>query len=444
MRSTPRFFSLLAALFLLAGALTACEAQPTEEDTTTAPAACEDGGLELPDGFCATVVAEGVGPARHLAVLPNGDLYVKLRNTDGGGGIVALRDTSGDGRADVTERFGDFGGTGIALRNGYLYASSQTAVMRYPLAEDALAPSGSPETVVDGFPEQRQHAAKSFTFGDDGSLFVNVGAPSNACQEQSRTPGSAGLEPCPQLERHGGIWRFDADETGQTQTEDARFASGIRNAVALEWNPVARTLYAVQHGRDQLSQLWPDLYTEEESAELPSEEFVQVSEGDDFGWPYCYNDHQQDAKVLAPEYGGDGQEIGRCAEFEKPAVAFPGHWGPNDLLFYTGESFPESYQGGAFIAFHGSWNRAPLPQAGYKIVFVPLDGSGQPAGEYRTFADGFAGERPIEAPGDAQYRPTGLAQGTDGALYIADSREGRIWRVTYAGSGGASSSASGR
>ncbi len=426
---------LLAALLPLAACndRPASIEEPLATDTTATAAACDpdDGGLELPDGFCARVVAEGVGPARHIAVRDNGDLYVKLREAEGGG-IVALRDTGGDYRADVQETFPDFGGTGLEIRDGYLYASSTTDVYRWPLPEgEALVPTGERETVVSGFPDQRQHAAKSLAFGG-GSLYVNVGAPSNACQDPSRTAGVPGQDPCPLLEGYGGVWRFAANETGQTYDTDARYATGIRNAVALAWNPNDNTLFTAQHGRDQLYQFWPDLYTEEESAELPAEQLLRLEEGADAGWPYCYYDWQQDAKVLAPEYGGDGEEIGRCDEFLTPTAAFPGHWAPNDLLFYTGEQFPQRYQGGAFIAFHGSWNRAPLPQAGYNVAFVPMQG-GQAAGDYEVFADGFKGTETLESPGDAEFRPMALAQGPDGALYIGDSVEGRIWRVVHTG-----------
>src|SRR5690606_9969788 len=145
-------------------------------------------------------------------------------------------------------------------------------------------------------------------------------------------------------------------------------------------------------------------------------------------------DWQQDVKVLAPEYGGDGREIGRCAQALNPVIAFLGHWAPNALLFYTGQQFPERYRGGAFIAFHGSWNRGPLPQEGYRVSFVPFE-AGAPAGDYETFADGFAGAERISGPGAAEYRPMGLAMGPDGALFISDSKKGRVWRVVYTGAG---------
>lgn len=422
-----RNFNTMLFLILILFNYTACGQNAITFDR-------EKGGLQLSEGFSYVVVADSIGRARHIAVNENGDIYVALRSTRGSnGGITALRDTNGDGKADVIERFGESGGTGIGIHDGYLYFASDTTVLRYQLSNNEFVPTSAPETIVHGFMRQRQHAVKPFAFDDQGLIYVNVGAPSNACQETMRSPGSPGLDPCPQLERQAGIWRFQADKMNQTQQGDGHhFASGIRNSVALDWNPVSRKLYVVQHGRDQLEGLWEDLYTDTLSAELPSEEFFLVNDGSDFGWPYCYNDHFQGKKVLAPEYGGDGKKVGRCEQFEDPIVAFPGHWAPNDLLFYTGDLFPEKYKKGAFIAFHGSWNRAPLEQAGYNVVFVPFDGE-LPSGDWEVFADGFAGVDTILGPRDAKYRPMGLAQGPDGSLYISDSVVGRIWRVVYTG-----------
>lgn len=436
--------SLLAAL-LIAG----CSLQAQKEEATTEIVCTPgNGGITLPEGFCATLVIDSLGlgddhSARHIAVAPNGDIYVKTRSQEGG--IAALRDTTGDFRADIIEYFGDMTGTGdgilwetgIAIHDGYLWASNTVAVYRWPMPkDDALVPKGEPEIVVSGFPEQWAHASKSFTFDNKGNLYVAVGAPSNACQVEERTPGSPGIEPCPILEEHGGIWRFDENQTGQTFSADARYATGLRNVVGLDWNTTGDALYVMQHGRDQLHTLWPDYYTVEESAELPSEAMYKVNEGDQFSWPYGYYDHLKDTLMLSPEYGGNGEipisDSKFAGEFEEPVMGFPGHWGPNDLLFYTGEQFPERYRGGAFIAFIGSWNRAPLPQQGYKVAFVPFK-DGQPSGDYETFADGFAGVEPIPDRGAAEYRPTGLALGPDGALYISDYKKGRIWRVVYTG-----------
>jgi glucose/arabinose dehydrogenase len=389
-----------------------------------------NGDITLPDGFKATVVAEGVGQARHITVDNDGDIYVALDELNNGKGIAALRDQNNDGRADITKYFGEHTGTGIQYRDGYLYASSDTSVMRYKLNSD-LVPSGLPETIIKGFPEQNSHAAKSFTFDQSGSIYVNVGAPSNACQEESRTPESPGMNPCPQLEQHAGIWQFDADEKGQVFPDDGqRYATGIRNAVALDWNNNVDQLYVAQHGRDQLNTLWPDHFNAEQNAALPAEELFLVNKGDDFGWPYAYYDQQKEQKMVSPEYGGDGKTPAEQGKYEDPIMAFPGHWAPNDIIFYEANQFPSKYNNGALIAFHGSWNRAPEPQQGYKVVFVPFDGE-TTSGVYEEFADGFAGTDSLETPSNAKYRPMGLAVNTDGTLYITDSQQGKIWRIAY-------------
>ncbi len=412
---------------------------PLPSKAVDASACDEDnGGLVLPEGFCAGVVADNVGRIRHIVVDADEDIYVIHRQLpDDGGGITALRDTDQDGKADSMHSFGAIAGTGLELYDGHLYATTDSSVHRFAFEGDGLAPMSDSELIVGGFlagREQQQHASKAIAFDDAGHLYVNVGAPSNACQESMRTPGSPGADPCPQLERQSGVWQFDATATGQTQEADGHhFSTGIRNGLAMAWHPGAGDLYVVQHGRDQLNTLWPDHYTDEQNAELPAEEMFRLYDGSDFGWPYCYYDHQQEAKVLSPEYGGDGMEVGRCAETGDPVAAFPGHYAPNDLVFNTQDHFPAQYGNGAFIAFHGSWNRAPLPQQGYMVAFVPMDASGEPTGDWEPFADGFKGADTLASPGDAAYRPMGLAFGPHGALYVADSMKGRIWRIVYKG-----------
>lgn len=394
--------------------------------------------LELPDGFTATVVHEGVGSARHIAVRDNGDVWVMrkppLFGPDDGEdmhGIVVLRDSNGDGTFDEQRTFTDMAGTGIAFHDDAVYVSDDDAVYRYALGDDEPVPTGSRETIVSGFPEQDQHADKTFALDGAGNLFVNVGAPSNACQREPRTPGSPGLRPCPQLERQAGIWRFDATRTGQTQQDDGeRYATGVRNAVALAWNDGVGALYAVVHGRDQMDFLFPDLFDAEFNARRVAEEMFRIDEGGDYGWPYTFYDPVDGRRLVAPEYGGDGEQTAEAGEYPDPLIAFPGHWAPNDLAFYDGDMFPERYRGGAFVAFHGSWNRAPLPQAGYNVSFVPMGGDGRPSGDRSVFADGFAGGE-IENPLDADARPMGLAVAPDGALYVVDSQQGRVWRITY-------------
>ncbi|MFY9658438.1 MAG: PQQ-dependent sugar dehydrogenase [Methylocystis sp.] len=405
----------------------------------------DNGGLSLAPGFCATVFADNLGHVRHMVVAPDNTLYA---NTWSGryfpksppqpvGFLIALRDTKQSGHADVIARFGatpargGAGGSGVALYNGGLYAEESDKIMRYPLADGALVPMGPPSVVVSGLPLTGDHPMHPFVIDKQGSLFVDVGSATNACERKNRSPRSPGQTPCAEKETRAGTWKFDGDKTDQKFSPAERYASGIRNGEGFAFDSDGR-LFATQHGRDQLFQSWPDLYTPQQSAELPAEEIVLLEKGADYGWPECYFDQFQGKLVLAPEYGGNGKIVGPCADRKPPVAAFPGHWAPNDLLIYRGTAFPDGYRGGAFIAFHGSWNRAPLPQQGYEVVFQPL-GAGKTSGPYVVFADGFAGAD--KTPEKAAFRPTGLAEGPDGALYVADDVHGRIWRIAYVGDG---------
>ena len=388
-----------------------------------------NGDLILPQGFTSSTVVASLGNNRHIAVNSNGDIYVKLEKLKDGKGIFVLR--SVNGKYGVIKSFGNYAGTGIAIKNEYLYAASDVEVFRYKFnAGNEIANADAPEKLVSGLISGNQHSSKSITLDNAGNLYVTIGAPSNACQIKDRTAGSPGQNPCPLLEKAGGIWQFKANQLNQSYAQGVRYATGIRNCVGLDWNNKENQLYAMQHGRDQLAGLFPDQYTNEQSAELPAEEFMLVKKNSDFGWPYCYYDHLQKKKVLGPEYDGDGKKQGSCANKDQPIYGFPGHWAPNDLLFYTGKMFPAKYQNGAFIAFHGSWNRSPFKQAGYFVVFVPFK-NGKPSGNHEIFANGFTGKETIMGSGQAKYRPCGLAEGPDGALYISDSKEGRIWKITY-------------
>jgi glucose/arabinose dehydrogenase len=421
-------------------------AQAAAAGDTTAACEANNGGITLPQGFCATVFADTVGHARHMAVAPNGTVYVNTWSgryygnapVPRGGFLVALRDTTGDGVADVRMRFGDsvrsggIGGTGIALHEGDLFAEANDRILRYDLSGDSLVPGGSPTVVVSGLPMTGDHPAHPFAIASSGALFVNSGSASNACGVRDRTPGSRGHDPCTELRTRAGIWRYDASQTGQRFSPAERYATGIRNAIGITIGP-NESLYATQHGRDQLAESWPALYTAEQGQNLPAEELLRVEEGGDYGWPYCYYDDTKRQLVVAPEYGGNGTDTGRCAAMRAPVAAFPAHWAPNGLVFYSGNQFPARYRGGAFIAFHGSWNRAPGPQGGYNVVFVPF-ADGNASGAYETFADGFAGQE--KTPDRAAHRPSGLAVGPDGSLYISDDKAGRIWRVVYRGASG--------
>ena len=442
MRRSSVNYSIVGMAMLLS-VLTACADDPT------APAAnveCTpgNGGITLPAGFCAVVVRDlvtnGVAArARHLAVTPNGDVFVAINspgNNNPPHGIIGLRDTDGNGTADEESRFSpDLGGSGIAWGNGVLYFGANDRVLRFPLASGQLTPTGAAEVVVSGLPSTADHISKTLVLADPQTLFVNIGSASNACQQANRQAQSPGVSPCPELPIRAGVWVFNPGGTNQTQGSGRRYATGLRNMVALAVNPVNDALYGVQHGRDMLFENWPQFFTQEEDAVLPAEEFVRIADGSDNGWPYCYHDAVvENRKVLAPEYGGNGQIVSgggfNCASFNQPLATFGGHWAPNGMTFYTGTQFPSRYRNGVFIAFHGGFDRAPLPNEGYNVVFMPMGANGQPSGPAEIFADGFAGSAgPL--PQNAVHRPVGVTEGPDGSLYISDDRGGRIWRVIY-------------
>jgi glucose/arabinose dehydrogenase len=378
-------------------------------------------GLTVPDGFCALIVADSLGRARHLAVAPNGDVVVAVQSRDQGGGVWLLRDTNGDGVADRRERLvNDPLAADVQLltagSQSWLYYSTYREVIRQAWTPGQLAVSGPPDTVARDLGGARQHGIKTFVLGPPRRLIVNLGAPSNSCQRDDRQARSPGLDPCPLLDTAGGLWVFDAERPHQTRAQGHRLATGMRNTVALAIRPADGQVYAGIHGRDLLGGNWG--LSDSANAEKPAEVFVRVTEGADFGWPYCYFDPGLGRYVMAPEYGGDGQAVGRCADKAPPLLAFPAHWAPDGLTFHSGIGVPDRYRGGAFLAFHGSWNRAPLPQDGFRIVFVPFAGA-QP-GRWEVFADGF------QALGS---RPVDVAEGPDGSLYVSDDTGGRVYRI---------------
>ena len=388
----------------------------------------ENAGLKLPAGFSASIIADSQGRARHIVVSRQGIMYIKLSKLVEGKGILRLKDSDGDGRFDEIKKFGNYIGTGITIKGNYLYASSNDEVFRYELTTDGdVKAPDSPERIITGLINGRQHNTKSIVLDDKGNIYVNIGSPSNSCQQVDRGKGSKGKDPCPILDSAGGIWQFRADKLDQTYKDGVRYATGLRNVMGLDWNYQVNELFVVQHGRDQLD-MFPEYFTAQQNADIPSEEMFMIKKGADGGWPYCYFDVKQNKKVLAPEYGGDGKKTTRCEGVEEPVVAFPAHVAPNALLFYSGNMFPSKYQHGAFIAFHGSWNRSPEKQEGYYVAFVPFK-DGKPTGTWEIFADGFAGVETVMSPKQAKHRPCGLAQGPDGALYVSDDVKGTIYKI---------------
>ncbi len=435
-----------SALLLALGAAFAGQAQPQAPPANAVACPGGDTGITLPPGFCATVFADNLGNTRHIAVAADGTVYANTWNgssyfrgttANPNGFLVAIQDAHHTGKADkityfgMTSAEGSRGGTGVGLYKGFVYAEMNDQIVRYPLTPGSDAPRGKPQVVLSGMPLGGDHPMHPFAINAKGQMFVDMGTATNSCQPKNRQPGVPGAEPCVEKETRGGTWLYSADKLDQKFSPAERYATGIRNGMGLSFDAAGR-LFATQHGRDQLIQNWGKLYPDvKATTELPSEELMLVKQGSDYGWPNCYYDNFQQKLVLAPEYGGDGgKTVGVCADKAPPVAAFPAHWAPNDLQIYNAKAFPAAYRGGAFIAFHGSWNRTPAVQDGFNVVFQPLK-DGKANGSYVVFADGFAG--PGKATGKAIFRPTGIAVGPDGALYISEDTKGRIWKVTYQG-----------
>ena len=421
---------LLCTAFVALTSLVPCRAEALAKAGLPAPDA-DNGGLTLPPGFHALVVADKLKPLRNLTVAENGDLYIKTAKD----GIYALRDTDGDGKADVIKEFGSGGGTGIAIHHGWLYEATNDHVFRYKLTPGELVPTGEPQRVIHDLPNGHQHEAKVFAFGADGQLYVETGSPSNAFGgKKDRALGATGEDPTDFLKTHGGYWRYDPDKLEQTQADGYHFSTGHRHSTTIALNPVNGKLFIGIHGRDQLHTVAPQFFSEDDNAENPAEVLHELTDGANFGWPFTYYDPRAKQRKMNPEYGGDGKILAEAGKYPEPLIAFPAHWSPMQLAFYPGSQFPAKYKNGAFLAFQGSWNRAPKPQKGYRVVFLPFDAKGMPTGEYETFADGFSGTTAeLKSPNDAAHRPNGVAVGPDGSLYITDSSHGRVWRIFYTG-----------
>ncbi|MDI9336829.1 MAG: PQQ-dependent sugar dehydrogenase [Alphaproteobacteria bacterium] len=383
----------------------------------------------VPKNFLIEIIADNIGSARHLTVAPNGDIYVKLNDLKDGKGIVKLQK---NGATYTQYYFGNYEGTGICIQGNYLYASSNEAVYKYQFDKQwNIMNPNHPDTIIEKLVSEGQHESKSLVVNNQNEVYVNIGAYSNACQEQDRTPQSKGFFPCPILEKAGGIWKFSSQALHQSYPEGDRWATGLRNVVGLDWNYQTNSLFVTQHGMDQLADNYPQYYSKIKSANTPAECLYDTKLGTNAGWPYSYYDYELKKIMLAPAYGGDGiKEYQGVAQ--EPVMAFPAHLAPNGLLFYTGNLFPEKYKNGAFIAFHGSWNRSPEPQAGFFVVFVPFkDSKPTLKDSWEIFADGFAEVKNPKSPNLAKHRPCGLAQDIEGNLYISDDKMGTIYKVSY-------------
>jgi len=403
--------------------------------TTGIALAAEPDGLILLPGFHANVVAEGLGPIRHLAVRENGDIYVStpVDKQNSGSGIIALQ-LDANHKAVQIEHFGAVaGGTAIRFYKGALYAASATAISRFTFAKrNELLPGHDPEIVIEGMPAEHpgfNRANVALAFDGKGGLFVALEASANLCTRANSAEGAApvGLKPCPDLATRAGVWRFQTNQTGQKFPADGeQVATGIRDITALDWSPADGHLYGIMHGRDNTHRLWPNLVSAEDDDNI-ADEMHRITKGTNFGWPYTYYDGARKLRLIAPEYGGDGKTAASAGTYSTPVLTFQSpRAAPVDLVFYSDNKFPAEYREGAFVVLHGTRGKN-----GYDVVFVPFNHSGV-AGAPRVFAGGFAGfDESSQTPGRPAYRPISAAVGPDGALYVADSQKGRIWRIAY-------------
>ena len=259
---------------------------------------------------------------------------------------------------------------------------------------------------------------------------MNVGSRTNACQppELDRKGKAPGVDPCAELESRAGVWSFDANKAGQHPSDGTRFATGMRNSVSLTVNPRDHTLWATMHGRDQLND-WG--FSDDYSAENPGEQVNHILKGDDFGWPYCYYSTEEKKLVNAPEYGGDGKQDSRCTAQDAAGVRVSRALGAERHDVLHGLAVPGAVQGRRVrrvprIVESRAEAAAGLPRG------VPADEGrqGRAVSRISRLTSPNAG-----GPGkDGRlHRPTGLAQGTDGSLYVADDVGGTIYKVSYKG-----------
>jgi glucose/arabinose dehydrogenase len=394
--------------------------------------ASEPDGLTLPAGFHATVVAENLGNmTRHLAFRDASSLYISTQRQEKdapNAGIIALH-LDAHHHVDRIEHFSNIdNGTAIAVYKGALFAASDHALYRISLSGNALVPTAQPETVVVDVPGR-----PALAFDDTGGLYLAVSGSGNICVAKGtpRSSQAQGLTPCPDLTAEAGVWRFNANQLNERFADGEHFATGIRNTNALAWSPGDKALYVVNYGRDGAETIWPDLISAEDGAHI-SDEMFKVTRGTDMGWPYTYYDSVKHVRLAQPEYGGNGKTVVTDSKYAIPVAAFPAHVAPMDITFYDARQFPAHYRGGAFIAFHGTAACDPEGfDGGYDVMFVPMTKIGE-AGSPEVFAAGFAGPSHQDKCGKrAAYRPVAVTVGPDGALYVADSQKGRIWRIAY-------------
>jgi len=340
----------------------------------------------VPAGFRVNVFASDLKTPRWLAVAPNGDIF--LAET-GAGNVVILRDSQHTGGAQEREIFA--GGLtrpfGIAFHDDYVYVGEMKRVVRYHYDAKTSKRTGGAEKIMD-LPGGG-HWTRTVVFSADGKhLFVGVGSDGNI--DVDNPPIRAAVTLC--------------DPDGK----NARlFATGLRNPVGLAIEPKTGELWATVNERDELGD------------NLPPDYFTSLKDGGFYGWPYSYIGGNVDPRVKPPRPDLVARAI-------IPDVLIGAHVAPLQVTFYTGKQFPESYHGGAFIAEHGSWNRAT--RSGYQIAFVAFK-NGQPSADPVPFLTGLV---PDPKQSDVYGRPVGVTVAPDGSLLVSDDGAGVVYRVSVA------------
>jgi glucose/arabinose dehydrogenase len=344
--------------------------------------------LTLPDGFSINVYRSGLGQARMLAV-HGPHVYVTQPMQ---GNVLRLVDDDEDGVAESQQVVAS--GLpmvhGIAFHEDEVFLANVNSVFHASVETDGSF--GTISEIIDDLPDGGQHALRTLGVGPDELLYISVGSDCDACPESNP--------------EHATLLRSTL--AGQAEGERSIFASGLRNTIGFAWHPGSGALWGVDNGSD-----W-------RGDNLPPEELNLIVAGKDYGWPYCYADRQADAVIQDPP---DATKAEYCAETEPPVLLNQAHEAPIGLTFYTGDSFPERYANGAFVAFHGSWNRTPA--TGYRVAFIPFD-HGEPQ-SIESFVDGF-----LIREGTATFgRPAGITVAEDGALLFTDDTNGIVYRVQY-------------
>ncbi|HTL61369.1 MAG TPA: sorbosone dehydrogenase family protein [Nitrospira sp.] len=338
--------------------------------------------LKLPPGFAITVYTSDVKNARGMALGEKGTLFV---GSKGEGRVYAVVDENGDHKADRVYTIAQSlqMPVGVAYRNGALYVSAVSRILRYDNIEQHLSDPPEPVVITDRLPKDTHHGWKYLAFGPEGKLYVAVGVPCNICEVD--------------YERYGHIARMNPDGSAYEVV-----ARGIRNSVGFDWDPSNKELWFTDNGRDWLGDDQP-----------PDELNHAPKDGLHFGYPYCHGNAIGD-----PEFGKEHA----CKEFRAPALELGPHVASLGMRFYSGSMFPEEYRGRIFIAEHGSWNRSK--KIGYRLTLATTAKDGR--WTYSTFAEGWLqGEH-------AWGRPVDILQMPDGSLLVSDDGAGVIYRITYA------------